>query len=148
MTSTRRSPAERKTQIVRMLKTRPRTAPELVEALGMSAYVIGKYIRELHGSRIHIADWPIVRGEGMWRRVAQWAAGPGPDALKPPPRNHNAMDCDISNPMAAGYLDSKRHVAVRRAEALASELRKLPSANPLQALVQATLYAGHGGGLL
>lgn len=142
-TSTRRDPVTRTAQIVRLLKARPRTSKELAQAMGISKDASDRYLRELRGTRAHIVDWPRIRDGVAWHHVALWAAGPGKDALRPPPRHRHAADYDMDNP--GDRLETKRAESVRQAQALAAELRKLPARNPLEACVSAALYAEHRG---
>lgn len=130
--TSRLSSTERKTQIIRLLKTRPRTAEEIAIATSTATTTIRRYLAELRGQRAHILDW--VPAKGGLVVVALWASGPGADA--PQPQSHSIAAQDAET-------DSKRRRAIMHADDMAYELSKLPAANPIQALVTATLFAEH-----
>lgn len=145
-TSKRRDPVARTAQIVRLLKARPRTSKELAEIMRIGTTSVDRHLRALRGTRAHVADWSLVSTANYSCYAALWAAGPGKDALRPPPRFHNRRDQDVDS-LDPRRLAAQRQESVRHATALAAELRKLPARSPLEACVSAALYAEHREGL-
>ena len=147
----RLTPYERTQQIIDLLTKRPHTSAELAKATGTTLTTIGKYLHPLRGDVIHISGWTVVQGERAWTLVAQWSVGTGPDVVKPPPKQIRPKPWALTEGneahTQADRSDQKRRDAIKQADALVSKLRKAPAANPLQAMVAATLYAENREGL-